>query len=376
MRPWTRFGTVSAALAAALFLARCGGDPSETVFKYFLFVLNTNSSAPDGNFHAHEFDVRTGQIGTRLPAVAIPQSGSYDAKVEGTADGKFVYAVTSNPGIYGYAIAADGGITALPSMPYASGLGDVRGFATRPDSKVLVAASSSSDSVQSFSIGANGALTAIGSPITLDVFSRAVAFRPNGSTVYVLGASGPLRPFTVAANGALTGPGTDVFVGSSPKRMEVDPLGRFLFITIDVPAVRTVRLAADGTPSLGAVQAVTDELDGIGVDPSGTHLYGASDAARKLRLFTIDGTTGDLTASPTQYDLVAGGQLRNVRVTPDGKFVIVSYWTNDSHGGKVEVFARNTTSGALTSISGSPFTICGQTIELALVAVPQPAPGR
>jgi 6-phosphogluconolactonase len=86
----------------------------------------------------------------------------------------------------------------------------------------------------------------------------------------------------------------------------------------------------------------------VTVDPSGKFAYIANSGDNNVSAYTINATTGALTAV-TDSPFEAGTGPRSVTVDPSGKFAYVA--NSDSHD--VWVYTINPTTGAL-AIAGSP----------------------
>jgi 6-phosphogluconolactonase len=100
-------------------------------------------------------------------------------------------------------------------------------------------------------------------------------------------------------------------------------------------------------------------VDGLAMHPSGNFLYAPDPPANEVVGFAIDATTGGLTSIPGS-PFPAGDQPEQVVLTPSGQFLYVSDDPGAGVGG-IWGFTVNSSTGALTTIAGSPFpTINGE----------------
>jgi 6-phosphogluconolactonase len=91
-------------------------------------------------------------------------------------------------------------------------------------------------------------------------------------------------------------------------------------------------------------------VDSLAMHPSGNFLYAPDPPANEVVGFVIDSTTGALTSVPGS-PFPAGMQPEQVVIDPSGHFLYVS----DFSGGAISGFTVDSSTGALTTITGSPF---------------------
>ena len=90
----------------------------------------------------------------------------------------------------------------------------------------------------------------------------------------------------------------------------------------------------------------------LAVDPSGHHLY-VTGSNGGLAAYSLDSTTGALTpVSGSPYPLTCCESFGSAAVDPTGRFLYVQNYST----GTVYGFGIDQVSGALTALSGSPFT--------------------
>jgi 6-phosphogluconolactonase (cycloisomerase 2 family) len=203
-----------------------------------------------------------------------------------------------------------------------------------------------------YSIGTNGMLQPIaGQPFNLPGGST-LTFIPSGA----FGFSNTGAVFSVnTSTGVLTQVGSGT-TGDVPYDATLTPNGDFLYI----PNYQ------DGTISAFSVDQTTGALTEVtgspfadgdvypaasAVSPNGKFLFVANfstDNAGSISVFSINATTGALTAV-TGSPFTGSGPANNIAINPAGTSLFVA-----ANG--VNAYSINATTGALTAVSGSPFT--------------------
>jgi 6-phosphogluconolactonase (cycloisomerase 2 family) len=149
--------------------------------------------------------------------------------------------------------------------------------------------------------------------------------------------------------------------GSGPFAVEVDPAGRFAFVS------NTAETSGAPSISVFAIDQNTGALtpvpgspfptglrspQGLKVHPSGKFLYVAHDLqASFVSAYSINAQTGALTPLPGSPYSTGGVNAWSVSTDPAGKFLFVA----NGGSGNIPVFTIDANTGALTSIAGSPF---------------------
>jgi 6-phosphogluconolactonase (cycloisomerase 2 family) len=255
------------------------------------------------------------------------------------AQSKFVYVTyPSTPGLYAWSISSTtAGLTALNGSPFAASFTagmpiasvPVYSMITNPTGTLLFVADQLDQQIDVFSIDpSTGLLTAVqGSPFAALV---------------------------------------------SPSNLATDGLGRFLYVNQgdvngqgEQMAVFTID-ATTGTLSAGTTMPLINMWQVQG-DPTGQFMVGADgEVGTKpplqalddtLHVFSINQTTGVLTQVST---VVTTNAPTTVQFHPSGKWVYsFGIQTALNFDAPVEGFSFNSTTGTLTKLSGSPFTIFG-----------------
>jgi len=222
-----------------------------------------------------------------------------------------------------------------------------------------------------------GVLTPIpGSPFTYTGCSPVNPVAdPTGRFLYVpdLGNNptylNTIEAFTInPSSGALT-PIPGAPFGNVPEAsgLAMDPTGKLLYASnyssngIDDPGAVSVFTI---NPANGALTQTTAkgipagstgiQTNAVAIDPVASFLYAANQGSDDVSAFSIDKTTGDLTALTGSPFAAAPGFASYVTVDPTGNFV---YATNASGSGDglITGWNLNSISGNLTPITGSPF---------------------
>lgn len=244
---------------------------------------------------------------------------------------------------------------------------------------------------------ADGALT----PITLSTYAgfnhpAGVTVHPQGQFVYTPNFEGQsVSAFRIDSNGALSG-GTNYSTnyggslnGQNPAQIAFTPDGRFAYTANKESLSITAFSVNTTTGALTAIQNVPGGIDPISlaVDPSGRSLYVANNALPDdpatpavennpgtVTMFPIN-SNGTLGAS-TSY--VADILPQSVVVDGSGGAVYVA----NSGANNVQIFTRNTTTGALTlartvAAGTTPWTLglCGNSSFLYAANAPKDSGG-
>ncbi len=186
----------------------------------------------------------------------------------------------------------------------------------------LFVANQGSNDVTVFSVSSTGALS---NPSSFPVGSVPAGFAvtsgnflfvpvPNFSSIYAFSVS----------SGSLQFIGS-FFVVNGVAGIAVDPSGHFLYATN--PSANTVSgfaIQSGGTlsPVPGLTFAAGTVPVAAAVDLSGNYLYVANSGSTTISQYTIDATTGDLTAL-TKTAPTAGSNPAFIVVDPGGKFIFV-----------------------------------------------------
>jgi 6-phosphogluconolactonase (cycloisomerase 2 family) len=323
----------------------------------FLYVANSGSS----NVSAFAVDLADGALtaltGSPFPAEAGPAAI--------TATAKFVYVANKSSGtLSAYSInGSTGALTVVPGSPFKAGTSP-EALGVNPSGKFLYVANSGSDNISGYEIATDGALTAIsGSPFEAGATPVGLAITGSDDFVYVANsASNNVSAFRLnASTGVLTAvPGSPFKAGTKPSAVAVNPSSKFVYVTnsssknlseFAISATTGALTTVSGSPVNAGSGPST-----VAVDPSGKFLFAGNKTSADVSMFTLNGTTGALTSivpgpararlSPVSLVVTSG----TTKITYTPTFV----YTADFEGG-VPTLAVSPSTGALTTVTGSPF---------------------
>jgi 6-phosphogluconolactonase len=295
----------------------------------------------------------------------------------GTTPSKFLFA--SNDGsnnVSAFTINASTGALTAVGTPVATGSSPEL-MAVTPNGKFLYVANVGGANVSAYSIDrTTGTLTAVpGSPFTTtgDDFPLGIAVDPSGKFVYTANIS-TISAFSInATSGALTDvPGTpflpDPGTSATPNDLRVDPSGKFLYVSNSGPPVVSAFTINATSGALTAVAGspfatTAPSLFGLAVDPTGKFVYVVDDTNNTILAFSINATSGALTAVAGSPFATGGTGCNFLTVERRGKFLYVSNVNSNDISG----LAINATTGALTPIAGSPFSVGAVTNPVGIV---------
>jgi len=300
---------------------------------------------------------------------------------------QFVYTNNDIQGtnkVLGFRVGADGSLSEIAGSPFpTAGSGDdgLSFFASNrivvsASGKFLYASNSGSNDVSAFSIDpSSGNLTPVpGSPFPLDSSGPSsggisLAVTPDGR---FLMAGNPLAEritsFSIGADGALTAMrGSPFFAGGQPAGMKASPNGKFLAVAL-LGGVAMFGIAPDG--SLAAVpgspfgQGGVGAAAGVDMNCRGNVLFAGEANASRITIVDVfsiapDGVLVPITGSP--FVAEAGANSNVPLLSPDERLLFVSNQeaiTLPSSTSTVTAF-NVAADGTLTLIPGSPFPAGG-----------------
>jgi 6-phosphogluconolactonase (cycloisomerase 2 family) len=221
-----------------------------------------------------------------------------------------------------------------------------------------------SSSVFTFAIdSATGALTLQPGSLTTSGTVSAVAVDPSARFLYVAGGSssaGHISAFSInSTTGALTQITGSPFTAGTSPRLAMDPSGKFLYsgdsfgvsaFTID-PATGALTPVAGSPFAAGAPGP-----EAITVDSKGKFVYFLSN--NSVWAYVINGTSGVLTAVPGSPFAPFAPNLVTVSmaIDPTSTFVYVTNFSQVQGTSSISAYRLDATSGALTPLTGSPFS--------------------
>jgi 6-phosphogluconolactonase (cycloisomerase 2 family) len=324
---------IAGILLFSLGTASClnGGSPCLCV---------TSSEASKFAYVMLEFDTIaafaiTGGTGSLTPVPGSPFGGSISPEF-GAADpaGKFLYAVV--PGqrsVFGFSIdQTTGSLTAVPGSPFSLSPEEPQMAVVDPTGSFLYVSHQDScgdnctGAISAFKINTDGSLTEIeGSPYNTDYGTLGLAIHPSGKFLYAMNfmnCCNTPTDISIFQVNATTGALTEI--DGSPFQIDVAPL----FATIH---------------------------------PNGNFLYATAEAEGGSGVvgFSINPTSGALTPlSP--FGISAGQNAGTIDIDGiDNVLFVANAGVIDSTDGSISAYQINATTGALTSVAGSPYTTTG-----------------
>lgn len=207
-----------------------------------------------------------------------------------------------------------------------------------PSGSFLYVADQGLNQVLVFSVSSSGALSPVSSmslaapPSSLTLASNGFLFVPVSSIsdVYVFTVSSGTLTQVCFGGGPVCLPfpvtNCSTAVANCVGSLAVDPAGKFLYVTS--PATNTVSgfvIGAGGTltPVPGVIFGTGTAPAGALVDPTGKFLYVANSGASTLSEYTINTSTGDLTAFTNATQSVGTGP-QFITFDPVGNFLYVA----------------------------------------------------
>ncbi len=212
-----------------------------------------------------------------------------------------------------------------------------------------------SNSVSSFSIGAGGALTLVGT-VAAGGEPNAVVADPTGRYLYVANWSdGTISEYAVGSGGALASMGT-IAAGSEPASITLDTTGQYFYVAnLASDTVSEYAIGAGGAlTALGNIAAAGSPIS-VSADPASHYLYVADETGNLVSEYSI-GVDGLLTSIGSA---LTGNNPQSVTVDPSGRYAYVANY-NDA---TVSEYAING-NGTLTPIGGISSGSCPESVSV------------
>ncbi|WP_193613845.1 beta-propeller fold lactonase family protein [Nocardioides lijunqiniae] len=248
-----------------------------------------------------------------------------------SADGRFLYVSdTGGQSVNAYSVAADGTLAPVLGPGGLAGGGFPYAITVTPDGKFLYAAFGGPNSfVRRYAIRADGGLT--GSPQSTVIGGaagiRGIVASPDSRSIYVVDENlDQLRAYSIAADGSLTEkPGSPIATGDSPTVAQITPDGRRIYVgnytSDDISgysiAASGTLTAIDGSPFPG----VDGPYGGMAISPDGRRLYATGANSGQVVSYAI---AGDGKLATIGTPVAAGTFATGLAITPDGKRVYSS----------------------------------------------------
>jgi YVTN family beta-propeller protein len=319
---------------------------------HFAYVANLLSN----NISAYALNSSTGVL---TPIAGSPYAATGTAPTALLINGIFLYVANSGSNqVAVFSINGSVGTLSPTGTPSATGLAPAA-LSVDPSGSYLYVANSASNDISAYAIDpASGQLTELAnSPFAVGLSPSSLASDPAGNYLYVANqGAGDISVLAIdPSSGSLSAVSGSPFpAGAGAASIAVAPSGTFAYVanrtagsiseySID-PATGALK-AASGSP-IGAPASASS----LTVDPSGQHLYvSLVNGESAVSAYAINPATGALTLSGTTA--TAGSGAVGIVFDPGGSFALVANEATNN----VSVFLVDSTSGALTQVSGSPF---------------------
>lgn len=360
---------------------------AEAAVPGFVYVANgIGVSLTMGNISAFFVDPTTGVLtpvtGSPFEAGASPTSVTVDPSSKFLYEASNLQNTTSTNDITAFTInSSTGALTAVPGSPFISGTSPAA-VSVDPTGKFLYTADGGPgngpnefNSISEYSIdGTTGALTPISQVTCADSATQgegscnAVITDPVGGFLFGSNSIGAVDVFSISTQGTLEPVAGSPFSitmnpANGPRAVTVDPTGTFVYTADYFPQqISALRI----TPGVGTLTLVPGSPfaappgnpSALVVDPLGRFLY-VLDFLAGISGFSINPATGALTMLPGS-PLSVPNLLNTtpLAVDPSGKLLFVGSGLS-YQAPAVYVYAINATTGALTPVPGSPFTVDG-----------------
>jgi hypothetical protein len=302
----------------------------------------------------------------------------------------YAYAVDQNGVVDGYALSTTGGTfqaisnyTAPAIPPTDPGVGMVVA-----NQQFVYAMFELTDVIYGWSINSStGALTPLPNfPMSLTTNAPLVSYNeyniatnPAGTLLFI-GSTGAdeILVFQISSSGALTpAPGSPLLTSFEPWNVTTDGLGKYLYVCQGVSGHTSIGVAAYSIGTTGQLTAVPGSpftSAGFGMwqlqpDPSGQFMIGTTGNTvslsgaddNHLYVFSIAQTganAGAISPVGTPFNTVYSPFTIATQPAASGGEFVYSFGLNDAATAynPIEGFSLNTTTGALQTINGSPFS--------------------
>lgn len=328
----------------------------------FVFVSNTGSAS------VSTFAMSSGGLLTQMASTAAG-AGAEMMAFDSVHKLLFVNNQTANSVSVFSVNTSTGALSAVPGSPFATGQRPV-GVAVDPMGRFAFVANQAQSSIGVFAIGANGALTTVaGSPFPA-ASPYMLAVNPAGTLLFAgnfpdsqVSDLNTVSVFQIGATGTLSAVSGSPFATAnsagfaSSIGLAADTTGKFLFVG-DHMAESVVPFNVDGTGVLTALSALPIPAPScsvachnnplrLAVHPSNRFVYATNVQAGTVSVFSVNNG-----ALSSVSEATTGQHPFGVALDPSGSFLFVANKVDNS----ISAFTVNATTGALTRVSGAPFS--------------------
>jgi 6-phosphogluconolactonase len=357
--------------------ARGRGDaPPAAASDYFVFVGSYTKPTPtttsdSKGIYGFRFDSNTGA----LTSLGLAAESVNPVHLWGHPNGKFVYAANWETGdtVAGDTISAfaiDHKTGKLSLLNKVSAHGDrANQIVLDPSGKVAVTVTYNSGTVTAYGVEQDGRLSEgfytdqhSGHPLSAaqpGPRAHGVVFSKDSRFAYVaeLGLD-RVYSYRVDTAGRTMTPFDPPYVslkgGSGPRRLQLHPTGKFLYVNHETDsAVSVFEVNGGALTEIQSVSTLPADFKGnnttaeIQIDAEGAFLYVTNRGHDSIAVYAVDGAKGTLTLVENVPSL--GRTPRNIMIDPGNQFLIAA----NQNGDNVVVFRIDRKTGHLTP-AGSP----------------------
>lgn len=182
-----------------------------------------------------------------------------------------------------------------------------------------------------------------------------IVIDPSNTFLYL--PDGPqVLGYHIAPSGALQGLKGSPFTSDGGSTMVFTPNDQFAYSNLG--GEFSLNTTAGALTQFGTA-STNGNNDDVAITPSGAFVYILGYGDKSVSAFAVDPTSGVLTEiDGSPFATGDSDALYSEVVSPNGQFLFVTTYI-DGSSGFTNVFSINSTTGALTQVSGSPFASPG-----------------
>jgi 6-phosphogluconolactonase len=333
------------------------GSAAVTFTPQYLYVANSGS----GNIGQFGITASSGALSS-LGAPVGAGTSPYDVAADSNPALPFLYAANEgSANISGYQIGANGALSALPDSPYATGDAP-EWLVVDQTGGYVYNVNSTPGTLTSFAVNANsgtafGDLSSYTFGGSAEVNCDFVTLDPNDLFVFTLGSPMPAPYSGIVDSFLLSGNGTPTTISASqgPSGAAVHPSGEYIYVAnsgTNLISEFSVNASSGALTSIGTVQVPiagsSAGLSSVVVEPSGQYLFASDQNANLVYIYSINPSTGALTAASTP-SIGTGSGPYALAVDISGSYLYVSNFTSND----ISIFAIDLATGGLTAVGTS-----------------------
>lgn len=225
------------------------------------------------------------------------------------------------------------------------------------------------NTIAGFTVGTNALTAVANSPYTLQITPTALAVNPANTILYVA-SNAFIYAYSISSTGALSILNNGLYVANANVvSMDISPDGQWLFaldgngVSIDEFQINNTTGAL--TQQTGAAYSITNSVvvpHEVRVSPNGGFVFVALGTAGDL-VYTLNETTGVITSSQHLPAPSTTSSDNALAISPSSTYLYVA---RSGTSGGLAVYSIASNTGALTPLSGSPYSAGTQPYSVAL----------